>query len=109
MSINSIKSYHSEQSQTIGSLTTTTQMEYNSIVSRVTQYNILGTSKDSISISRAAVSQIESGKRRQMNSEQSIINNADEAMNAVKSILTYLKSNGSNALNNLKYTSSNFV
>jgi len=96
MSINSIKSYPSEQPKAAGYLSATAHAGPNNTASQVTHYNItLGDLKDSISIGKEAILQSKYQEQVLLQSEQVDISNTEEAKKAVKSILYYLKSNGS--------------
>jgi len=110
MSINSIKPTSNEMHQNTGSLVNADQAD---IINKASQSVLVNTTKglyeDSISISCAAMSQIESGKGVQIKSEQHIITNSYEAKNAVKSILSYLYSNSAQVVNSLKSPPSNIV
>jgi len=106
MRINSIKSYSSEQPQAAGYLAATAQAGLKNTVSQVTHYNnTLGVLKDSISIGKESILQSKSQEQVLFQSEQVDISNTEEAKKAVRSILYFLKSNGSQINKTIKTSS----
>jgi len=108
MSINSISS-SSDKHNNASSLVYAAQAQSSIVANQIIQHNYTsGAPKDSISISKESILQSEAQMHVLPQSERLDISNPEEAKNAVRTIIYYLKSNGLQIIGSIK-TSSTFI